>query len=410
MLAVCTNATHAAELANSSGVPYAVVVCSSPSSSFPTDSTNGVEFYGCSPNESCPATGRVWADCTAEPEQGDYHFERSEDVFGESDCSVPTVTIDSVGTYSLTNLTATSTAAAEVSVFGGSFTGNASMLWAYDDADVTNATPDGYFATEVATVPASCGYLACEPTGNNSVVPCQTLSPNPRQCIGNATLCTAVEGGYNLCLYAGCDWITNGSTYFSHPNNSYFFPPGCNPFTVCEQTTVPAIFPDDNTCLCLPGFVDDGLGNCTIEQFGTGVVCSETQYAQRGDNSTYKCVDLTTCDGEPLLEATETTDRVCASPPKVCVGFVDTETGICVEPKAQCSSVQIITGTNLDGTPKCINLSPPCPSHSFEKVAPTPTSDRVCVRYTGVNVYAATGFAVTPCVLYFAFMAYQYTR
>ena len=350
------------------------------------------------------------ADCTVNLEQGEYYFAWSEDVFEGANCSLPTITIDSAGTYSLTNLTTTSSAAAEISVFGGTFAGNASMLWAYDNADVTEATPTGYFASDVATVPLSCEYLSCEPIGNTSAFPCETLSPNPEPCTGNATLCVETQGGYNLCIDAECDWVTNGSAYSFHPNGSYFFPPGCRAFTVCEQTTLPAIFPDDNTCLCLPGFSEAGFGNCTIVQFDTGVVCSETQYAQRGDNNTYKCVELTTCDGEPLLEATETSDRVCAAPPEVCVGFVDTGTGECITPKSRCTSIQIITGTKPDGSPECANLSPPCPSHSFEKTAPTPTSDRVCVRYTGVDVYTATGFVVTPCIVYFALMAYQYIR
>jgi hypothetical protein len=309
----------------------------------------------------------------------------------------------------LTNITAESSSFPDVSLFGGSFSGTANMLWAYDDAFVSLATPNGYFGSDVATVPAACDYIACVPSGNLTAVPCSLLSPDAEPCFGNSTLCAATPTGHNLCIDVDCDWVPNSTEYLSHPNGSYFYPPGCKPFTVCEQTTVASIFPDDNTCLCLPGFESSGLGTCTIKTFSTGVICSETQYAAPADG-TYECLDLTTCDGEPLLEATETSDRVCASPPTVCEGFVDSGTGACVTPEAQCTSLQVITGSQKDGNPECLTLSPPCPSHSFEKVPPTPTSDRVCVRYTGVNVYAATGFAVTPCIAYFLFMAYQYSR
>ena len=411
MSAVCANSSYAAQLAVSQSIAYAVVVCSSTNATFPSDHANGAQFYGCTTGESCPdAGGRIWANCSSSGAiSGQYHFAWAPEVFDGSACSVPVVTLDTNGTFVLDNVTATSTAHPKVSLFKGKFTGNAIMLWAYDDADVTSATPTGYFASEVTTSPQACGYLACNPTGNTSAVPCDSLSPSPEPCTGNATLCSATPGGYSLCIDAECDWVFNSSAYASHPVGSYFYPPGCRPFTVCEHTTVPSIFPDDNTCLCLPGFEPGALGSCHIQTFSTGIVCAETQYASVSDG-TYKCINLTTCDGTPLLEATPTSDRVCVSPPKVCEGFVDSSTGVCITPQKTCTSIQLTIGSSIDGAPECINLSPPCPAHSFEKVAPTPTSDRVCERYTGVNVYAATGFAVAPCLGYFAFMAYRYTR
>ena len=404
---ICANNTYANHLATTQvNAAIAVVVCSSPNPSFPANNTNNIKFYGCGPSPEVCELGRVWADCTA-TSSGEYNFTWSDDVYSNPDCAIPVVTLNGPEPVSLYNLTTISAVFPEVSAFGGNFSGNASMLWAYDGVDVSDSTPTGYFGGDnVTTVPQSCDYLSCMPASNETAAPCSPLSANAETCFGDATACLPMSGGQSLSLSEECDWVEGAkSAYADHPNGSYFFPPGCDVFTVCEHTTVPAIFPDDNTCLCLPGFESSGAGNCTITVVTTGVVCGEEQYAQLTDNATYECVDLTTCSGEPLLEATETSDRVCVSPPEVCVGFVNS-VGVCVTPSVQCTSLQFIRGSTADGAPDCGTLSPPCPSHSFEKTPPTPTSDRICVRYTGVNVYAATGFAVAPCAIYFGVMAY----
>lgn len=406
MSAICANSSYAAQLANTTNATYAVVVCAATNASFPSNPVSNASFYGCRTTPD-PCEGRIWADCTATG-AGDYNFVWSEDVYGNTNCSVPTLTLSSNASVSLTNVTTVSTAFPDASVFGGSFSGNATMLWAYDGANVSAATPIGYFGKNTTTVPASCSHLSCVPVGNASAAPCPLLSPSAEQCFGGSDACFQVSGGGSLCIETLCDWVPNGTSYTSHPNGSYFFPPGCQPFTICEHTTVASVFPDDNTCLCLPGYVKSGTANCTIKP-PVSYDCGETQYAQVGANDTYECVKLKTCSGEPLIEATATSDNICASVPEVCVGIIN-GSGICVTPEATCSSVQIVTGTQKDGNPECLTLSPPCPSNTFEKTPPTPTSDRVCERYTGVNVYAATVFAISPCLVYFIVMAYVYSR
>ena len=404
---ICANSTYAATLANSSNALYAVVVCATFNTSFPANRSSNATFVGCGQTPESCALGRIWANCTATG-PGEYNFEWDDDVYGNTSCSVPTLTLNSNASVALQNVTTVSSAFPDASVFGGSFTGNASMLFAYENATVSAATPIGYFGLNTTTVPASCSHLSCVPTGNASAVPCALLSPNAEACFGSSDACFPTPGGGNLCIETECDWVPNGTAYTSHPNGSYFFPPGCQPFTICEHTTVASIFPDDNTCLCLPGYTNTSASTCSVSPT-PDYACSTTEYARLGVNNTFECVELTTCSGSPLIEATVTSDNICAEPPTVCVGFVNAS-GICVTPRATCTSIQIITGTNTNGNPECRTLSPPCPSHSFEKTPPTPTSDRVCVRYTGVNVYAATAFAISPCIVYFLIMGYVYSR
>ena len=406
---LCTNATHAAELAASATSVYAVVVCTSANASFPSNpASSSTNFYGCGPTQttSCEP-GNIWANCTAS-EPGEYLFEWNDSLYGSGNaCQAPVMQIETNISVKLTNVTAQSTAYPDVSLYGGLFRHTANMIWAYDGADVSEATPIGYFGGEgVTTVPHSCSHLSCIPRDNTTAAPCNLLSPTTVDCFGDAENCFPMQNGAHLCIEVTCGRVPNGTTlYAAHPNRSFFLPPGCLPQILCEQTTIPAIFPDDNTCTCLPGYTNSSQTTCTPVSADYG--CSETEYARFGANGTFECIVLTTCDGEPLISATETTDNICVNPPEVCVGFVNSD-GICVTPQKTCTSVQIVDGSEADGSPTCLTLSPPCPSHTFESSPPTPTSDRICTRYTGVNVYAATLFALSPCAVYFLIMGYVY--
>lgn len=368
-------------------VTASIVVCFSPSI-FNLSTAPPSYAYGCTENETCKST--VWANCTI---QGPGNY-----TLGETPCGwEPTVELN----YSATmyDLSVVSNANVHAVVYGGSFEGNASMLWAHDGADVSLATVEGYFGGyNVTTVPESCDYLACIPLSNTTAAPCEPIVPDAEICTGDETFCVPTESGGSLCIDTDCDYVPDAPTIGA---GIFAFPPGCRPFTICEHITVPAIFPDDNACLCNTGFdLDPDGASCRVSNFSTGIICDTEQYAARTNSSFFECLNLTTCSGQVLLEATETSDRICAAEPTVCLGELSLG-GICTTPTPTCTSVQyILPDTVHTPTPTCITLSPPCNKHSIETVAPTPTSDRVCTRYTKINTIGAIALGIAPSLIY----------
>ena len=91
---ICANNTYANYLATTTAhATIAVVVCSTSSPSFLANSSTGIEFYGCGPSPEVCEPGRVWANCTA-TSSGEYNFTWSDDVYGDTECAIPVVTLN----------------------------------------------------------------------------------------------------------------------------------------------------------------------------------------------------------------------------------------------------------------------------------------------------------------------------
>lgn len=170
--------------------------------------------------------------------------------------------------------------------------------------------------------------------------------------------------------------------------------------TVCDHITVPSIFGDD-ACLCNTGHRLVNGSKCELVEFDD-TVCGIEEYASfPAANSSYECIPATNCSGDTLVDLTGSSDRVCALPPTVCVGILGGD-GICVTPEATCTSIQFVRGSLPTGKPDCATLSLPCTGHSYEVTPPTPTSDRVCRRYTVFHTFSAVSLAMVPSALYAA--------
>lgn len=335
------------------------------------------------------------------PDSGTFGF--SPDLFSDqsSACAttLPTVTIgqNQLLTLVLTNVVVVSESPhVNVTLYGGNYTGNASSLWAHDGSDVNEAVVAGpYFGgTNVTTVPESCGYMPCTPLDAIETSTCTTNVSNTGPCIGDYSGCVPVDASRTFCVAEDCDWVENASTYAS---NLFHFPAsGCRATTICDHYSGPAIFPDENACLCFPGYIQSGT-QCTINTTGTAACASETQYR---NPETYECIDITTCDETgTLIGATETSDAICIAPPTVCAGVVN-DAGICVTPTQRCTTLQFIVGSAENGSAICSTLSPPCGKHAIETSPPTVTSDRICKQLGSDNMIVATIVMMLPALAY----------
>ena len=348
-------------------------------------------------NTTC--TEPLYRSCTVSG-SGTFEFHPDSFLNQSSECAttIPTVSIapNTSATLVLKNVIVDSHSShVNVTLYGGNYSGNASSLWAHDGSNVSGAVVTGpYFGGKnVTTVPQSCGYMPCTPLNANNTSTCATNVTNPGRCIGDYSGCIEVNTSTHFCVSEDCDWVQNASTYAS---NLFHFPAtGCRAKTICDHYSGPAIFPNENTCLCFPGYILSGV-TCTINTTGN-VPCGVSKYRNL---ETYECLSVTTCDDTgTLIEATETSDAICITPPTVCVGVVG-EAGICVTPTQRCTTLQFIVGSSENGSAVCSNLSPPCGKHAIETSPPTVTSDRVCKKLGSDNMVVATIVMMLPAITY----------
>lgn len=385
---------------------YAIVVCATPLSV--EHNCSATAFYGCSPSPpACEPT--VYADCFIES-SGIYTFLPSlfENETSECALTTPNVTLECECTVTVTNINLNTNAGtntslgflmdSNVTAYGGSVIGSVGSLWAHTGTDVSGASVHGpYFGgSNVTTMPLNCSYLACDPPDANATTDC-AASPGAvlplGGCVGTYDDCIGLADGQTLCVSETCEWVQNASDY---SEAIYHFPQdNCRLLTVCEHFSGDAIFPDDATCLCLPGYTLEANGTCTIITF-PDVVCGENQYLSQ---LTYECIDIKTCEHGIDINSSSTSDAVCSAAPTVCVGLVNSA-GICVTPTSRCTSVQYVDGTHADGTSKCVNLSPPCTRHEIETKAPTATTDRQCKPVASQNMVIDAIVILIPTAVY----------
>lgn len=386
-----------------------IVVCAAPFG--PSSECSNTTFYGCDTNSTSCQGPDVYADCTL-VDSGVYTFSASLFSNQSSVCATtePTVTLDRELTVVVTNVNLDvqhnttheygSSEDSNVTAYGGSVTGIMQSLWAHNGTNVSNAIVSGpYFGgTNVEEMPILCGYLACNPPDANATSACK---PSPHavlplgNCTGTYEDCIDTEFGQTLCVSETCEWLDNAADYNVTEELFHFPEESCHPLTVCEQITQDAIFPYDNTCLCLPGYTTESNGSCTIIEL-PDIVCGENQYQSQ---LTYECIGIRSCEHGVSIPSTTTTDAVCLPEPELCVGVVNTA-GICISPNKRCTSVQYVHGSNADGTPECVNLSPPCTKHEIEVKPPTATTDRVCKPVASQNMIVDSIVILIPTAVY----------
>ena len=407
-LAICTNFTFASSHCNTSSI----IVCSSPNSTFPTCNNT----HGCVANQHCNST--VYADCTISA-SNEYTF--SKDLFANQSslCATrqPTVTLAQNLTIKTTNLVVSSTATgSNVTSYNGTVLGAVGSLWAHDGTNVSGANVIGpYFSgTDVGTFPLNCGYLACKPENISvtNTTTCNYLNPSdpPGKCFGDYTNCIQTVQNRTFCVDEDCDWLHSNYTQLntSATTQLFHFPDKlCRPDEVCFQETKETIFPLQNECLCYQGYILSPADNRTcVLNITKAQICADSN--QFRNLHTFECVDITKCETETLVKAGNFSDAVCAEP-DICVGVVDSG-GICVSTRSNCLSIEYISGSQPDGSPKCETISPPCGKHQIEVSPPTPVSDRKCRSLGSDNMVVATVVIMVPTLVYLLIDIYFRTK